>query len=334
MHHLKLRLHAGERHKAERSELRLALPVGLVYARSGEITLDPDEEVQSRVRLVFAKFEELGTANAVVRYFRRAELLLPSRPLRGPAPHDLYWQPATCSAVLSILNNPAYAGTYVYGRQATDPTRRKPGRPYSGKVPVPIDRWPVLIHNHHPGYISWDAYLAHRAQLRTNHSDYSEDRHGVPRKGQALLRGIAICARCGGRMSLHYSGPQGEFPVYKCDFGRNETGSTRCQEVRALGLDSEVERLVLEAWHRTRLLWPWPPWSTLSKNRPHYASNGNCVWNAFAMKLSGHAGSITPWNRKIVWWPAPWSMTGKKNCAQSRKPNRNTSYGSNKIGSN
>ncbi len=190
LHHLKLRLHAGERHKAERCELRLALPVGLVYARSGEITLDPDEEVQSRVRLVFAKFEELGTANAVVRYLRRAELLLPSRPLRGPAPHDLYWQPATCSAVLSILNNPAYAGTYVYGRQATDPTRRKPGRPYSGKVPVPIDRWPVLIHNHHPGYISWDAYLAHRAQLRTNHSDYSEDRHGVPRKGQALLRAL------------------------------------------------------------------------------------------------------------------------------------------------
>ena len=85
LHHLKLRLHAGERHKAERSELRLALPVGLVYARSGEITLDPDEEVQSRVRLVFAKFEELGTANAVVRYLRRAELLLPSSPARSSA---------------------------------------------------------------------------------------------------------------------------------------------------------------------------------------------------------------------------------------------------------
>ena len=69
LHHLKLRLHAGERHKAERGELRLALPVGLVYPRSGEITFDTDEEVQSRVRLVCAKFEELGTANAVVRYF-------------------------------------------------------------------------------------------------------------------------------------------------------------------------------------------------------------------------------------------------------------------------
>jgi DNA invertase Pin-like site-specific DNA recombinase len=247
LHHLKLRLHAGERHKAERGELRLALPIGLVYVRGGEIALDPDEEVQSRVRLVFAKFAELGTANAVVRYLRRAELCLPSRPLRGPAPHELFWQPATVSAVLAILNNPAYAGTYVYGRHTTDATHRKPGRPYSGTVPVPIDRWPVIIHNHHPEYITWDAFLAHQAQLRANHSHYDEDRHGVPRKGQALLQGIAICGRCGGRMSLHYSGPHGEFPVYKCDFGRNEVGSARCQEVRALGLDSEVERLVLEA---------------------------------------------------------------------------------------
>jgi DNA invertase Pin-like site-specific DNA recombinase len=247
LHQLKLRLHAGERHKAERGELRLALPIGLVYAHGREITMDPDEEVQSRIRLIFAKFEELGTANAVVRYLRRTELLMPSRPLRGPSPHELRWQAATGSAVLAILNNPAYAGTYVYGRHAVDPTHRRPGHPHSGTVSVPIDRWSVVLHNHHPGYISWEAYLAHRAQLQANHSDYNEDRHGVPRKGQALLQGIAICARCGGRMSLHYSGPEGEFPVYKCDFGRNQTGSTRCQEVRALGLDREVERLVLEA---------------------------------------------------------------------------------------
>ena len=247
LHHLKLRLQAGERHKAERGELRLPLPIGLVYARMGEITLDADEEVQSRLRLVFAKFEELGTARAVVRYLRHAELCLPSRPLRGPAPHELSWQPATCSAVLGILKNPAYAGTYVYGRHTKDATRRKPDRPYSGTVPVPIDRWPVTIHNHHPGYISWEEYLRHQAQLQANHSGYAEDKPGVPRKGDALLQGIAICGRCGGRMRMHYSGPHGEFPVYKCDYGRNETGSARCQEVRALGLDAEVERLVLEA---------------------------------------------------------------------------------------
>jgi len=69
----------------------------------------------------------------------------------------------------------------------------------------------------------------------------------MPRKGQALLQGIVICGRCGARMRLRYSGPQGEFPVYECPGGQTEYGGARCQEVRALGLDVEVERLVLEA---------------------------------------------------------------------------------------
>ena len=118
LHHLKLRLHDGERHKAERGELRLALPVGLVYVRSGEITFNSDEEVQSRVRLGLREVRRIRHRQCRRPLLARAELLLPSRPLRGPAPHDLHWQPATCRVVLSILNNPAYAGTYVYGRQA------------------------------------------------------------------------------------------------------------------------------------------------------------------------------------------------------------------------
>ena len=35
-----------------------------------------------------------------------------------------------------------------------------------------------------------------------------------PRKGAALLQGIAMCGRCGRRMSLRYTGPQGDYPVY------------------------------------------------------------------------------------------------------------------------
>ncbi len=247
LHHLKQRLHAGEWHKAERGELRLALPAGLVRTRSGEVMLHPDEEVQSRIRLVFAKFQELGSARAVVRYFRRSALLLPARPLRGPFPHELVWQAATSSAVLRILKNPAYAGAYVYGRKTSEPARRKPGHPRSGSVLRPIDAWPVLIHNRYPAYISWDAFLAHQAQLRANQNHYEEEKHGVPRKGQALLQGIAICGRCGARMHLRYSGPQGEFPVYTCTYGSNNTCSSHCQEVRALGLDAEIERLVLTA---------------------------------------------------------------------------------------
>ena len=56
------------------------------------------------------------------------------------------------------------------------------------------------------------------------------------------------------RMRLRYSGPHGQFPVYVCTNAQEHTGAAgRCQEVRALGLDAEVERLVLEALAPDRL---------------------------------------------------------------------------------
>jgi DNA invertase Pin-like site-specific DNA recombinase len=248
LHNLKMRLHAGEWHKAERGELRLPLPVGLTRLRGGEVVLTPDEEVQGRIHLVFAKFKEVRSARAVVRYFRREKLLLPSRPLRGPAPHEILWRPARTSAILSILKKPAYAGTYVYGRQTTDPARRKPGHPKTGRVTRPIDKWPIVIHNHYPAYITWEEFLANQAKLQANQNRYQEGKAGVPRKGQALLQGIAICGRCGARMRLRYSGPKGNFPVYECYYGSFERGGgSRCQELRALGLDTEIEQILLQA---------------------------------------------------------------------------------------
>ncbi len=247
LHQLKKRLQTGAWNKAARGELRKPLPVGLVYLSSGEVILHPDEEVQARIRMVFEKFRELKVAKAVMRYFQGENLLLPSRPLRGPAPHEVVWQPVRSSMVLAILKNPAYAGAYVYGRQTKDPSRRKPGHPHSGIVRRPIDEWPIVIHNVYPAYITWETFLANQAQLTANQSHYREDRPGTPKKGQALLQGILRCGRCGARMRLRYSGDQGEFPVYECSYAHSEYGAPRCQEVRGLGLDAEVERLVLEA---------------------------------------------------------------------------------------
>nr|MBA3768133.1 recombinase zinc beta ribbon domain-containing protein [Acidobacteriota bacterium] len=162
-------------------------------------------------------------------------------------PHDVLWQPASNSRVLAILSNPAYAGAYVYGRSTFEATRRKPGRLRSGQVRRPLEKWPVCLQNIYPAYITWEQYLAHRARLHDNQNRYEAGRHGVPRKGQALLQGVVLCGRCGARMGLHYSGPQGEYPVYGCNAGQHQYGSPRCQEVRALGLDAEVERLLLAA---------------------------------------------------------------------------------------
>lgn len=247
VHQLRRRLQAGAWNKAQRGELHQPLPVGLTRLPTGEVTLHPDEEVQARIRLVFEKFEQLKSAHAVGRYLRQRRFLLPARPLRGPAPHGLSWQPARNSMVLAMLKNPAYAGAYVRGRKTKDPRRHTPAHPNSGIVRRPIDEWPIVRHNVYPAYISWEKFLANQEQLSNNQSRYREDRPGVPRKGQALLQGILRCGRCGAHMHLGYSGPQGQFPVYKCGFAMSEYGLSRCQEVRGLGLDAQVERLLLQA---------------------------------------------------------------------------------------
>ncbi|WP_341872179.1 recombinase family protein [Rhizobium mesoamericanum] len=117
LHQISQRLHQGERQKAARGELRFGLPAGLSLALSSQIILNPDEEVQARLCLVFSKFRELGSARAVMRYLRKENFPLPMRPLHGPAPHEVVWQEATNPRVLSILPNPGYAGAYVYGRR-------------------------------------------------------------------------------------------------------------------------------------------------------------------------------------------------------------------------
>ena len=134
LHQIKIRLHQGERQKAARGELRLPLPAGLVHNRDGSVTFNPDEEVQERLRLVFAKFRELRSAKAVMRYLRGSNLLVPVRPLLGSAPHDVVWRAADSARVVQILKNPAYAGAYVYGRRRPDPLRRQPGSERTGRA--------------------------------------------------------------------------------------------------------------------------------------------------------------------------------------------------------
>ena len=154
-----VRLHQGERQKAARGELRLPLPAGLTQGRDGCVTFNPDEEVQERLRLVFAKFRELRSAKAVMRYLRQGKLLLPVRPLHGPAPHDVVWRPADSARVIHILKNPAYAGAYVYGRRRPDPMRRHPGSGHIRTVAVPPEEWSICLKDAHPGYVDWEEFM-------------------------------------------------------------------------------------------------------------------------------------------------------------------------------
>jgi DNA invertase Pin-like site-specific DNA recombinase len=247
LHQIRMRLHQGERQKAMRGELRLPLPAGLAYSAGGEIILNPDEEVQARLRFVFSTFRALQSAKAVMRELQRHDLALPVRPLRGPAPHQVIWVSADSARVLQILQNPGYAGAYVYGRHCQDPLRRRAATPGRATVRVPVERWPVCLQDAHPGYIGWEEFMANQKRLADNVASRSAARPGAARRGWALLQGIAVCGRCGRRMALRYSGPSGDYPLYQCVSDQAQEGWPRCQEIRALPLDTAVERLLLDA---------------------------------------------------------------------------------------
>ena len=224
----------------------MPLPAGLIFDRAGQIVLNPDEEVQARLRLVFAKFHELQSARAVMRYLRQNALLLPVRPLLGPSPHELVWREADAARVRYILQNPAYAGAYVYGRRTTQVASRGSGSP-SSSVKVALGQWKICLLCAHPGYIGWEEFMANQKRFADNVNDSRAAHRGVPRKGAALLQGIAVCGRCGRRMSVRYSGPHADYPVYCCRADKDQTAVSLCQEVRALAIDDFVARILLEA---------------------------------------------------------------------------------------
>src|SRR5579863_8786267 len=68
LHILQARMLEGRRAKARRGELGKRVPMDYVRRPSGEIVLDPDEQAQATIRLVFALFERLRTVGKVMHY--------------------------------------------------------------------------------------------------------------------------------------------------------------------------------------------------------------------------------------------------------------------------
>jgi recombinase len=122
-------MQAGRLAKARRGELAIPLPVGYVRRASGEAALDPDEQVQTVVRLVFGKFAELGTLHGVLRWLVDHGIQLGIRLRSGPDTGELVWRRPNRMTLQCMLHNPVYAGIYAYGRRRVDPRRQLPGRP-------------------------------------------------------------------------------------------------------------------------------------------------------------------------------------------------------------
>jgi DNA invertase Pin-like site-specific DNA recombinase len=244
LHFIRARLIGGQLSKARRGELRMGLPVGLAYDPAGNVVLDPDTGVQQAIRHLFSLFARTGSARAVVQQFNADGLLFPVRVRTGARKGELAWMPLQHWRVLRTLHNPRYAGAFAYGRRRDRLTA-------TGKKNyqlVPREQWIALIRDVHPGYISWDTYETNQKLLLGNATAHGEDRAAGPaREGSALLQGLAICGRCGRRMTVRYHTRHGvEVPDYQCQNRCIQDGGQRCQSIPGGVVDDAVASLLLD----------------------------------------------------------------------------------------
>jgi len=239
---IKQRMLAGKRAKAERGELGMMIPRGYVRLPSGEVAKDPDEQAQTTIALIFDQFERLGSLNGVLQYLVRRHVLLPHRVRSGLRKGDLEWRRPNRPTLADLLHNPIYAGAYVFGRRPTDPRRREPGRPGTGRRVAMPEQWSVLRKDQLPRYISWEQFERNQQQLKAN----SAQGIGAIRKGPSILSGLLICGRCGLRMSPIYC-DNGHRLRYDCSRMAVDYGEARCQSLSGQVLDDFVATQVLRA---------------------------------------------------------------------------------------
>lgn len=238
LHLMRNRLQRGRTHKAKRGKLFIAVPIGYVLLPEDRIELDPDEQVRAVVRLVFEKFDELGTVRGVFRYLRARDIRLPVRPHTGPQRGQLQWRPARESTLRSLLHHPLYAGIYTHGRRTSQ--RGPDGKRSTRRLPP--DQWEVVLPDMVPAYISRAQYEKNQQRLARN--GHGAQACGVPRGGPALLSGLVVCGHCGRRLHVHYTGRHRQTAYYLCDRAGKLGLTESCHGLPARLLDALVSQQV------------------------------------------------------------------------------------------
>ena len=238
LHTIRARMTAGLLNKAQRGELALKLPIGLVRNAIGKVHKDPNCEIQDRLDLVFTTFLRLRSASKVLQFLNAHDLGLPRRDRFG----DVVWKKPTVAAILQILKNPAYAGAFVYGK--TRSIRKDPASPHTQEVRLPMDQWKIRINDVYPAYISWETFERVQQMLADNYAAYDRNKsRGVPRDGAALLHGIVYCGECGHKMVIQYK----HGTRYHCNYLRQQYRVPVCQDIPADPVDLQVVESFFQA---------------------------------------------------------------------------------------
>ena len=237
-------MYQGKLDKARRGALMGVPPIGYIRPASGEWAIDPDEQVQSTVRLIFDQFDRATTWHGLLRHPVYHRALIPVRARSGPGRGLLEWRRPNRTTPANRPHHPCHAGAYRFGHRPIDPRRKRPGRPTTGGLICRPEECPVPIRDRLPAYITWDRSQADRDQLDANRA--REDSPGAPRQGASLLSGLPRCGRCGRRMIVPYSGPKNRHAC-NCTRGTADYGSPLCRSLSGPAPDDLIAGRVLAA---------------------------------------------------------------------------------------
>jgi DNA invertase Pin-like site-specific DNA recombinase len=244
LHILRSRMSQGLLNKARRGEVYNHAPIGYVKLPTGEFTLDPDEQVQGVVRLIFDAFEREGSVQGLLRYLVRHAIRIPVRPHGGPSLGELEWRRPNRVTLHNLLRHPIYAGFYRSGHRAVDPRRHVAGRPGTGRtVRAPKD-CPVLLEGRCPAYVPAERFWANQQRLEVNRARAAS--LGAVRQGPSLPGRLLVCGRCGRRLLVQYTNA-GTGLRYSCSRGVADYAEPACQSLSGQRLDALVGRQVLTA---------------------------------------------------------------------------------------
>jgi site-specific DNA recombinase len=188
-----MRLGRGRRAKAERGLVvgNGVAPYGYRYTRdaSGRVAgLEPDPATAPIVRRIFADIISMPLDALCTRL--NAEGI----PTYFGARHG--WANST---LLGILHNPVYLGQTAYGRRDTHKRWRETGAWLASPVTALVDQ------------ATWDAAhgaLAARKKRRPVRREERQDTYP--------LRGLLMCAHCGGELACMLNGARSHIRYYQC----------------------------------------------------------------------------------------------------------------------
>lgn len=178
--------------KAKQGAVVSSLPVGWVKGLDG--TYEKDPETKNIIHLVIDTFWQTRSLRGTVKALAKDGVQIPSR--RGKT---LYFTKPRLDRVNKILTNPAYAGTYAFGK-----TQSLAGGPVlasgqSKRIKVPESRW-IQTFNHHPAYITRDE----QEQIKSIVKENEFRRRSRAGRGRALTQGLVRCAICGETLVVAY----------------------------------------------------------------------------------------------------------------------------------